>query len=520
MKALAKVVLLIVLIAAALGAGYWWGVRHAARAGAQLQAPQAATQAAKKILYYRNPMGQPDTSPVPKKDPMGMDYIPVYEGEAEQSPGTQVVISTDKVQKLGVRTATAALRELTHTVRAVGTLAADESRMQSVAPRFEGWVEKLYVNTTGQQVARGQPLMDIYSPDLVTAQQEYLIAVKGLEAVKDGAPEIQESMRNLMAGALERLRNWEISERELEALKRDGTLRRTITLRSPVNGVVAEKKAVSGMRFMPGEALYQISDLSSLWVVADIAEQDLGLVRPGQAAAIEVNAFPGRTFRGKVAFFYPTLSTETRTGKVRIELANPGGLLKPSMYASVELAAGLSRKVLAVPASAVIDGGVRRIVLVRLAEGRFDPREVKLGVRSDDYVEILEGVKAGEQVVVAANFLIDAESNLKAAISGLTAGPQAGTAASASQSSAVSHRGEGTLDAIDASSGKVTITHGPIATLKWPGMTMDFTLANPALVTGLKPGAAVAFEMVERKPGEYVITKLAAKAAAAAHAGH
>ena len=521
MKALAKVVLLIVLIAAALGAGYWWGVRHAARAGAQLQAPQPASEAGKKkILYYRNPMGQPDTSPVLKKDPMGMDYIPVYEGEAEQSSGMQVVISTDKVQKLGVRTETAALRELTHTVRAVGTLQADESRLQSVAPRFEGWVEKLYVNTTGQQVARGQPLMDIYSPDLVTAQQEYVIAVKGLEAVKDGAPEIQASMRNLMAGALERLRNWEISERELEALKRDGTLRRTITLRSPVNGVVAEKKAVSGMRFMPGEALYQISDLSSLWVVADIAEQDLGLVRPGQAAAIEVNAFPGRTYKGKVTFFYPTLTTETRTGKVRIELANPGGLLKPSMYASVELAAGLSRKVLAVPASAVIDGGVRRIVLVRLAEGRFDPREVKLGARSDDYVEILEGVKAGEEVVVAANFLIDAESNLKAAISGLGASSQASTAASGSQSSAVSHRGEGTLDAIDAKTGKATITHGPIATLKWPGMTMDFTLANPALVTGLKPGAAVSFEMVERKSGEYVITKLEAKAAGTAHAGH
>lgn len=527
MKPAVTAVFVTTLIAAAAAAGYWWGARHpGAVKEADQPAPMAATEAGrKKILYYRNPMGLPDTSPAPKKDPMGMDYIPVYEGAEEESSGTQLKISTQKVQKLGVRTEVAALRDLTRTVRAVGTVQIDERRVSTVAPRFEGWIEQLHVSTTGEQVARGQPLMEVYSPDLVTAQQEYLIAARGIEAVKDGSPEIQASMRQLMAGALVRLRNWDISERELQQLQSEGAVRRTVTLRSPVSGVVIEKPALKGMRFMPGEALYQIADLSGLWLLADVFEQDLGLVQPGQSAKISVNAYPGRTFTGKVAFFYPTVTAETRTGKVRIELANPGGLLKPSMFASVELAAGPRRKALAVPASAVIDSGVRRIVLVQLAEGRFEPRAVEVGMRADDYVEILSGVKAGEPVVVAANFLIDAESNLRAAITGM--GPDAQAPAGAAQASAkpagVGHRAEGTLDAIDVKSGSVTITHGPVPTLKWPGMTMEFKFANPALVAKVKPAARIAFEFVERKPGEYVITRIEpAKGTApkAEHRGH
>ena len=529
MKPAVTAVVFAALLAGGIAAGYWWGARDVSGAKApDRPAPTAPADAGKKILHYRNPMGLADVSPVPKKDPMGMDYVPVYEGADEPGSGTQIRISTEKVQKLGVRTEPAASRELTRTVRAVGTLQIDERRMTSVAPKFEGWIEQLHVSTMGQRVARGQPLMEVYSPDLVTAQQEYLIAAKGVEAVKDGSPEIQASMRQLMAGALTRLRNWDVSDRELQALQSQGTLRRTVTLRSPVSGVVVEKPALKGMRFMPGETLYQISDLSGLWLLADIFEQDLGLVQPGQAAKITVNAFPGKAFSGKVAFFYPTVSADTRAGKVRIELANPGGLLKPSMFASVELAAGPRRKALAVPASAVLDSGLRQIVLVQLGEGRFEPREVKLGARADDYVEVLEGVKEGEPVVVAANFLIDAESNLKAAISGLgtapggrgsTPAPDAGP-----KTSGGGHRGEGTLDAIDAKSGAVTITHGPIATLKWPGMTMDFTLAHPGVAAKVKPGAPIAFEFVERKPGDYVVTKIEArgpaKAPSSGHSGH
>jgi Cu(I)/Ag(I) efflux system membrane fusion protein len=245
-------------------------------------------------------------------------------------------------------------------------------------------------------------------------------------------------MRQLATSTLQRLRNWDISEEELKRLQKEGAGRQTLTLRSPVSGVVLEKPALKGMRFMPGEVLYKISNLSSLWLLADIFEQDLSLVRQGQEARITVNAYPGKAFAGKVAFVYPTLTPETRTAKARIELANTGGLLKPEMYASVELIAGRARKkVLAVPDSAVLDSGTRQIVLLQRGEGSFEPRPVKLGMRGDGYVEVLDGIQAGDNVVVSANFLIDSESNLKAALStfGAPAG-QAGKPAEATMQAA------------------------------------------------------------------------------------
>lgn len=421
MKQLRTALVIALLVSAALGAGYWWGSKS--NEGAEVKAGTAPVLSdgaatggkARKILYYRNPMGLPDSSPVPKKDAMGMDYVPVYEGDEPQGP--QVKISLDKVQKLGVKIEPAALRQLTRTVRAVGTVQADERRLHTVTPRFEGWIQKLHVNTTGQPVRRGDALMEIYSPDLVTAQQEYLIAWKGVQAVQGSGADIQASMKQLMESALQRLRNWDISEEELKRLQRENAARQSLTLRAPANGVVIEKMAVEGMRIMPGEPLYRIADLSTVWLLGDVFEQDLGMVRPGQPARITVNAYPEKRFEGKVTFIYPTLAGETRTAKVRVELPNPGGLLKPAMYASVEIAATPGKgKTLTVPDSAVLDSGTRQIVLVERGEGLYQPREVKLGARADGYVEVLDGIQAGENVVVSANFLIDAESNLKAAL--------------------------------------------------------------------------------------------------------
>lgn len=531
MNRIYSTVLIVTLIAASAAAGYWWGARRdtGANAAVESSAAQPAGTSAdrkKKILYYRNPMGLPDTSPVPKKDSMGMDYVPVYEGE-DKDTGSALKLSLDKVQKLGVRTETATLREMSRIVRAVGTIEVDERQVYTVAPKFEGWIERLHVNTTGQPVARGQPLMEVYSPDLVTAQQEYLIARKGAESMKDGSPEFQGSMQRLVASALQRLRNWDISDQELRQLEKEGTVRQTITLRSPVGGVVLEKPALKGMRFMPGEALYKISNLSSLWLVADVFEQDLALVRQGQPAKITVNAYPGQTFEGKVSFLYPTLTAETRTAKVRIELPNRGGLLKPAMYANVELLAGRARgKVLTVPDSAVLDSGTRQIVLVQRGEGTFEPRQVKLGMFGDGHVEVLDGLKPGETVVTSANFLIDAESNLRAALGSF------GTAEQKTQrsSSAESHKGEGTVRAIDLKTGSMKIEHGPIDTLKWSAMTMDFTVKDPALAKGLKPGQTVEFELAAgERQGEFVISAIApagqqkappAAATAADHKGH
>jgi Cu(I)/Ag(I) efflux system membrane fusion protein len=507
----------------ALGSGYWLGKGAGVPEGTQsagagdtatkvapaAPAPPAAA-APRKLLYYRNPMGLPDTSPVPKKDSMGMDYIAVYEGEDDAGAAAgEIRISTEKVQKLGVRTEPAALRELARQVRASGRVEIDERRLVNVAPKFEGWVERLHVNATGQPVAKGQPLFEVYSPELVSAQREYAVAARGVATLKDASAEAQSGMRQISEASLARLRNWDISEEQIKALAAGGEVRRTLTFRSPAGGVVLEKKAVAGMRFMPGEMLYQIADVSAVWVLADVFERDIAQLKAGQKVKVAINAYPDKSFTGTIAYIYPTLKAETRTVPVRIELANPGGLLKPAMYASIELAVGGLDKVVTVPLSAVIDSGTRQIVLLQKGTGRFEPREVKLGARSDEYVEVREGLAAGEAVVVAANFLIDAESNLKAALGGLTAAP-----AQAAKGS-VSHQARGTLEAIDLKNGTVTVTHAPVASLNWPAMTMDFILANPSLADKFKAGSPVDIEFVERGPGEWVITKMQPKGTAA-----
>ena len=544
------------LLALASGGGYWLGASNGrgehATAGAPTAAAAAPSAAKKerKLLYYRNPMGLPDTSPVPKKDPMGMDYIAVFAGEDEDdgaesresavgAPGAakQIKISTDKVQKLGVRTENASLRTLDKIVRAAGRIEADERHLYTIAAKFEGYVERLHVNVTGQAVRKGQPLFEVYSPELVSAQREYAIAAQGRLSLKDAGADAQNSMMRLAEASLARLKNWDISEEQVKALATSGEVKRTLSFRSPVSGIVIEKKALPGMRFMPGDALYQIADLSALWVIADVFEQDIGQVKLGAKVQIRINAYPGKLFEGAITYVYPTLKAETRTVPVRVELANPGQLLKPGMFAQMELAVGGNAKVVSVPTSAIIDSGTRRIILVQLKQGRYEPREVKLGARSDDYVEVLEGIRDGEPVVVAANFLIDAESNLKAAVSGFGPAqdnnanlPPGATATvgnehdghAATKKPAIDHRAEGKIDAIDAKAGTLTITHGPVASLKWPAMTMDFALANSALLGALKPGASIAFTFIERKPGEWVIIKLEGTGAArpTAHTGH
>jgi len=525
MKALPGLIAVIALVAAALAAGYWWGSTKPATSVAESQeSPEASTQKP-KVLYYRNPMGHPDTSPVPKKDSMGMDYLPVYEGEASPSDNPVVKISPEKIQKLGVRTEAVVLRELIRTVRAVATVQADERRLYTVAPKFEGWIHRLYVNTTGQAVQRGEALMEVYSPELITAQHEYLIARKGLKSVEDSSPEVRGGIQRLSENALQRLRNWDISGADLQTLQQEGEIKRYVTLRSAASGVVIEKAAIEGKRFMPGEVLYQIADLSKVWMLADVFEQDLAMVHRGQIATIRMDAYPDKVFNGEVTFIYPTVMPETRTAKVRIELPNTQGLLKPDMYGRVEFASFHSKnKMLAVPDSAVLDTGIRRLVLVDLGEGRFEPRTVKLGIHADGYAEVLGGLTAGEMAVVSANFLIDAESNLKAALIGFghpppgsmpgengqakPGAPMTASAAASTAAPALVHHGEGSIKAMDWAHATVTIVHGPIASLKWPAMTMDFRAEDPALLRRLKPGQKVEFEIIEESAGEYVIVRI------------
>lgn len=413
MNTIGKLSLGTLLLLSVAAGSYWFGTHTATGT------KQATNFAERKVLYYRNPMGLPDTSPVAKKDAMGMDYVAVYEGDAESGGNNTINISVEKIQKLGVKSEAATMRKLHKTLRVTGRIEIDERHTYTIAPKFEGWVERLYVNTTGQPVTKGQPLFDVYSPELVSAQREHALAVQGLAALKEADDDAKKSMQRLADASATRLKNWDISSAQLDT-PANSEARPHVTFHAPISGIVMEKKAVQGMRFMPGEVLYQIADLSSLWVIAEVPEQDIAQVQLGSRAQITVDAYPDHTFDGRVDFIYPTLNSATRTVQIRIEIKNPKGLLKPAMFASAQLATGKSNKLLTVPTSAVIDSGTRQVVLVRLAEGHFEPRAVSLGNRSDDYVEILSGISEGEQIVTSANFLIDAESNLKAALGGMS----------------------------------------------------------------------------------------------------
>jgi Cu(I)/Ag(I) efflux system membrane fusion protein len=374
-------------------------------------APKLPGTSDHRILYYRNPMGLPDTSPIPKKDSMGMDYLPVYADEEAQGdpPGT-VQISPGRVQTLGVRTEAAEMRlAAARAIRATGILQFDERHLATVTTKVPGWIEHLAVAATGDPVRRGQALAEIYSPDLVAAEEDYLVAARMGVAV--GAASVQ------------RLRALDIPEQEIKRLRRTGRSARRIAVVAPADGVVIEKPVQQGMRVDAGEALYKTADLSDFWLIAEIQEQEIGAIVPGQQARASFVAFPGRTFVGTVEFIYPSLSAETRTARVRIVIPNADGALRAAMFANVQVnAAAGAEPVLSVPNSAVLDSGMRQVVLVAGGEGRFEPRQVQLGIHGDDWVQVLDGIKPGERVVVGANFLIDAESNLRAALQGFAEG--------------------------------------------------------------------------------------------------
>jgi membrane fusion protein, copper/silver efflux system len=381
--------------------GFWAAFGFAAVAAAQ------ASDVCKggKVEYYRNPMGAPDTSPAPKKDSMGMDYIPVCADEAAAAPGT-VKVSLDKVQRLGVRSEVVEEHALTRTVRAFASLQFDERKQYVVAPRFGGWIEKLLVSATGDVVQRGQTLFEVYSPELNVLQQEYLVArgVQGRQEVADN-----------------RLRNLDYPPAEFDKLRRGEAPPRVIGIPAPASGTVVEKMAIEGARFQPGDVLFRIVDTSTMWVMADVYEQDLAFVKVGDPAKVTVNAWPDRPIAGKVAFIYPSVGAKNRTARLRIEVANADGLLRADMAATAEIMTPLGNSI-AVPESAVIDSGLRQVVLVERGEGRYEPRRIELGAHAGGYVQVRDGLKAGEKVVTSATFLIDAESNLRAALAAFTAG--------------------------------------------------------------------------------------------------
>lgn len=376
--------------------------------------PQGAS-GPRKILYYRNPMGLPDTSPVPKKDSMGMAYIPVYEGDQPDERNT-IKISLDRVQRSGVRTEPAAARVLVQPVRGVGAVAIDERRLTIVTLRSDGYIEDLFVNATGQAVRAGQPLFRVYSAQIQLAQIELIVAV---QAMKRGAagPDGERSLD----GAIQRLRNLGVPESRIHEVHTKGANPRTIDWPAPAGGTVISKRVINGQRVAAGDELYRIADLSSVWVIADVAESDAAMIKPGTRATVTFRAYPMQPVEGEVTLIYPEVKPETRTVRVRIELPNPDERLKADMYADVEFRPSASEAaVVTIPNSAVIESGAQQIVLVAKGEGRFEPRAVQLGRGGEGYREVLAGLRAGEEVVTTATFLIDAESNLRAALKTFT----------------------------------------------------------------------------------------------------
>jgi membrane fusion protein, copper/silver efflux system len=387
--------------------------------------PVGEAQPGRKIIHYRNPMGLPDISPVPKKDSMGMDYIPVYEGE--QNDGNVVKVSPGRLQRTGVKSELVGKLPINQTIKAPGVVAFDETRLSVVAMRFDGFINKVMPVTSGTHVKRGEPLMSVFGQELLKAGGQLVVEEvtgwKGPESDGAGTAPGRRDPRARVVGARRLLENLQVPSEVIDEIKRSRRVPDAVTWMAPQDGIITERNAVDGQAFKAGDVLFRFADHSAVWVMADIAEGDVGAVNRGQAVAVRTKAYPGRVFKGKVGLVYPHLMRETRTARVRIELPNRDLSLLPDMYADVEINTGSDEAVVAVPTSSVIDSGTRQVVIVDLGDGRFEPRQAKLGRRGGDHVEVLQGIQEGDSVVVEGNFLIDAESNLNAALRALRAPP-------------------------------------------------------------------------------------------------
>jgi Cu(I)/Ag(I) efflux system membrane fusion protein len=357
------------------------------------------------------------TSPVPAKDEMGMDYIPVYADDtAAEAPAGTVSINPVTVQNIGVRTARAVLRTMARTINTVGRVVFDEQHLYRLHPKTEGWVEEMRVDTTGEEILRGDILLSIYSPQLVSTQQEYLLALRNLETLQASPfADVSRGAQELVDTSLERLRLFDVPEHQIEELRQTRKVKKQLHIHAPASGVVTHVGAREGQYITPKDELYTIADLSKVWVLVDIYEDELSWVKAGDPAEMRVLAIPGEVYRQKLTYVYPYAESQTRTVKARLEFANPDRRLKPDMFANVRIQASARGDVVAVPAEAIVRSGLREKVFVVREPGSFEPRDVVVGVTAEGYTELRDGVIAGEEVVVSAQFLIDSESKLREA---------------------------------------------------------------------------------------------------------
>ena len=392
---------------------------------------QAAASGHRKIKYYKSTMMLGEISQTPRKDSMGMDMVPVYEGEEETNA---ITVDPATVQKMGVRTATVTKGPLRRVIRTVGSIDYNETALADVTTKFRGWIEKLYVDSTGKQVHKGEPLFDIYSPELYSAQNEYVLA-------------LNQGSGGLKASARQKLKLFDITDDQIAELEKTRQPQRTLRVDAPIDGIVVEKMVVQGQMVEAGMKLYRLADLSIVWVQSQIYEQDLALLKLGQEAEVSLSYLPDRKFTGRITYIYPTVDEKTRTARLRMEFHNPGLFLKPGMFATVELHVDLEPSALLVPETAVLRSGDRNTVFVALQNGRFEPHTVTLGARGEnDTYQVLSGLNDGERVVTSGQFMLDSESQLREAIQKMLSpqtpatpspSPEAGQQVAAVSSSAV-----------------------------------------------------------------------------------
>jgi len=482
------------LAVAALGAagGFWWAHRSMSTA------TSAAPQPGKKILYWHDPMVPQQRFDKPGKSPfMDMQLVPVYADEDASQPGVKV--TPQLAQNLGVRTAVAERGRLASSVEAVGSVAFDERAVHLVQARTAGYIEQLLVRAPLDPVRKGQALVRIFVPEWAGAQQEYL-ALRSSRI--EGAAELARAARN-------RLLLLGMSEEQLQAVDREGKPVTRVTLASPADGVVGELGAREGMNVMPGATLFRINGLGTVWVNVDIPEPHAAAVREGALITAAVPAYPGEKFSGRIAAVLPEVNAATRTIRARVELANPGARLKPGMFATAMIAPPQSRDAVLVPTEAVIVTGQRSVVIMDRGQGRYEPVDVAIGREDGGRTEILKGIEADTRVVASGQFLIDSEASLRGTERRLSTN----VVPEASATQARSHKAEGKVEKIGAKD--LTISHGPVPSLQWGPMTMDFTAPKGGLPRDLKPGDPITFEFAQSPAGSFDITKLERKAGGA-----
>jgi len=388
-------------------------------AGEGLKAGDVDPKSGKVIKYWAAPMDPTYIRNEPGQSPMGMDLVPVYQEEGgEKLPSSTIKIDPVTAQNMGVRTAAVKRMELKKSIRALGTVNYDETRIHAVNLKFDGWIEKLHVDFVGEGVTRGQPLFEIYSPELFTAQEEYILAQSHAKTLTASSyPSVRENATRLLRAARQRLKYWDLEDAQIKQLEKKGEVRKNLTIYSPANGVVIKKDALAGHYVKAGMHQYEIADLSRVWVDVEVYEYELPFIKKDMPAGMELSYLPGRRFEGTVLFIYPFLNPETRTVKLRLAFDNKEGLLKPDMYANVYIESLIDPAALVIPQEAVIDSGLRQVVFVSLGEGKFEPRPIILGLEGENSTfQVLEGLKEGENIVTSAQFMFDSESRLREAI--------------------------------------------------------------------------------------------------------